>query len=527
MVQVSLGACGRSSLEPGAEGTAGDVPRPIAPLSTSRVTSRRPTLHWGLPIGVNDATLDLCLDRACTKPIGAPALVRGTSYVPATDLPTGVVYWRLHASTTADITSPTWEFTVGASTAPVDTSWGTTLDVNGDGYADLVVGVEYSAYVYLGSRSGLATASTALNNPWTCGELDCVEPPFGQSVASAGDVNGDGYADLVVGAEYSAYVYLGGPTGISTTSATTLTAPYGDDEAGQFQPVTYTDVASAGDVNGDGYADVLVGVTEYGSFGGAYVYLGGPAGLSTAPATKLKLLVDAAIPGSIAASAGDVNGDGYADVVVSDTQGVYVYLGGSGGLASEPATILTAPNGATGFGQSIACAGDVNGDGYADLVIGASGAQNEGGHVYLYLGNATGLASVPATALTAPGDVANLVLSVAGDGDVDGDGYADVAVVGGAWDGGEGHAYIYLGSATGLADGPAATLTGSDNEVSVVSGGDENGDGYDDVVVVGVGSDSWRVNVYPGSGSGIVNTPVTTLAEPTFYGDFSVFGAAD
>lgn len=136
------------------------APRPIAPLSTSRVTSRRPTLHWELPTGVTDTTVDLCLDRACTKPIGKPVDVTGTSYAPPDDLPTGVVFWRLHPSTFSNVTSPTWEFWVGARSAPVDTSWGTTLNVNGDGYADLVVGASRAgdsagaAYVYLGGPDG-------------------------------------------------------------------------------------------------------------------------------------------------------------------------------------------------------------------------------------------------------------------------------------------------------------------------------------------------------------------------------------
>jgi hypothetical protein len=104
-----------------------------SPLSTSRVTSQKPTLRWELSSGVPDVTVDLCLDRACTRPIGDSVHVTGTSYALTSPLAAGVVYWRLHPGTVANVTSPTWQFTVGHRSAAVDTSWGTTLDVNGDG----------------------------------------------------------------------------------------------------------------------------------------------------------------------------------------------------------------------------------------------------------------------------------------------------------------------------------------------------------------------------------------------------------
>jgi hypothetical protein len=153
-------------------------PRPIAPLSTSRVTRRQPTLRWALPTGIPDVTVDICSDRACMHPLGTPVHVTGTSYAPTTPLPVGVVYWRLHPSTDTSIASATWEIEVGAGDAPLDTSWGTTLDVNGDGYADVVVGaprassIQGMAYVYLGGTSGVGTTAAAtLSDPSSRDEL--------------------------------------------------------------------------------------------------------------------------------------------------------------------------------------------------------------------------------------------------------------------------------------------------------------------------------------------------------------------
>jgi hypothetical protein len=249
-------------------------PRPIAPLSTSRVTSRRPTLRWVLPDGVSGATVDLCLDRSCASPIDAPVFVSGTSYAPTADLP-------------AD---------VAIDATDVDDGIGT-----------------HSVYVYLGSSTGLASVpAVELRGGGNSG--------FGTSVASAGDVNGDGYADLIVGAPTAstaedgsagnAFVYLGGPDGLDSEPATKL-YPSGNEDFG-------ISVASAGDVNGDGYADVVVGADAYGR---AYIYLGSAVGLAATPATILRgsPIVSGTSDGgfgSLVVNVGDVNGDGYADLIV-------------------------------------------------------------------------------------------------------------------------------------------------------------------------------------------------------------------
>jgi hypothetical protein len=562
IVSVAIGmqlACGRTALEepsgPGAiagsdsgvlsesgPGSPPGVPRPIAPLSTSRVTTRRPTLRWALPSGLAAVTVDLCRDRACTRPVAPPTLVTGTSFTPSTDLPVGVVYWRLHPSTNMLVAGPTWQFDVGARSAPVDTSFGTTLDVNGDGYADVVVGARGvaayrgRAYVYVGGAGGLAAVpAVTLSGP------DQPNTTFGASVASAGDVNGDGYGDLIVGAAGaggggSAYVYLGSATGLVSVPASTVTGP--DGASGLFGSA----VASAGDVNGDGYADVLVGASGVADYTGrAYVYFGGAAGLATAPAVTLGGPDGpGAMFGVSVAGAGDVNGDGYGDLVVgadevsSYTGRVHVYLGGAGLMSGNPAETLTPPGASTGFGMAVAGAGDVNGDGYADVVVGAPDFENLAGIAYVYFGGPAGLASVPAATLPAvpfaPDKSAYVGASVASAGDVNGDGYADL-VIGAPTDAQSGgNALLYAGGPSGPApggsnwwhspDGPQAAFG-----QSVSSAGDVNGDGYADVIVGAwqVLDQSGRAYVFPGSSAGAAQAPAIVLTGPDgAMGDFGL-----
>src|SRR5262249_6340999 len=157
-------------------------------------------------------------------------------------------------------------------------------DVNGDGFEDVIVGASYysndqtiegRAYLYLGSATGLAA-----NPAWTP-ESDQANAQFGRSVATAGDVNGDGYSDVIVGVyqdsnaqlfEVRPFLYLGPASGLCSTADWTAES---DQEGAQFG----FSVATAGDVNGDGYSDVVVGAPKYTngqSTGRAYLFLGSP-----------------------------------------------------------------------------------------------------------------------------------------------------------------------------------------------------------------------------------------------------------
>ncbi len=553
---VHCGACGHACVGDTrcfAGACVAAPPRQIAPLSTATTTSQRPTFRWSLGAGVDGARLEICSTRACAT-IEQSIDAIGSSAVPTSSLAPGLHYWRLRGrsgSAAASVVGPVWEVMIGQRSAAVDASWGTFADFNGDGIADLVIGAPGATtssagriYLYLGGASGLATTPTAtINGPDGPGSF------FGSSAANAGDVNGDGYPDAIVGAQEAlsgagrTHLYLGSATGLATTPATDLNAPTGTHSFGAT-------VAGAGDVNGDGYSDVVVGAyvgTDLTDFGrhAYYLFLGSAIGLSRTPAATLPDEHYYTVShGLRVVSVGDVNGDGFGDIVAGadcapiefTTCGpgqVYLYLGSASGLATTPAIAIRGPDGANGyFGIAVANAGDVNGDGYADLAVGAhhaivtrvsgSASINLGtGRAYVYQGGPDGFSATPVTTLIGPAGLqGEFGGSVASAGDVNRDGFADVVV--GAVEqyvrGSPGHAYIYLGSASGLSTAPVATLNGPDGAGSqfgrVVFGvGDVNRDGFPDLAVAS-SSELAVVHIYVGGVSGTAALPALTLTSP-------------
>jgi hypothetical protein len=414
-------------------------------------------------------------------------------------------------------------------------------DVNGDGYDDVLVADNAfdeqrgKVYLYLGSPAGLAAEPA-----WTkAGENSAVPEDygdqFGSAVASAGDVNGDGYDDVIVGAigfgsneRGKAYLYLGSQSGLSSTEAWSKTGVGWGREYGAA-------LAGAGDVNGDGYDDVLVGapdVVDSSYVGEAYLYFGNPDGISAEPDWTVNQAGDpynAFRFGAALAGAGDVNHDGYADVIVGapgidpgyppyNVPGkVFLYLGSAGGPSTSPDWVAEAETSYDQFGLALAGVGDLNGDGYDDVVVGAPyyTDPHSPGKIYVYQGSPAGLATT--AAWTAQGDdlQTHLGSSVAGPGDVNGDGLDDFFV--GAYTafdlyGNLGKIYLFNGSPNGaygsLSGAWMASGRSADDYfgVSVAGAGDVNGDGYADLIAGALGSQG-RARVYFG-GMGLPPVPL-------------------
>jgi hypothetical protein len=330
---------------------------------------------------------------------------------------------------------------------------------------------------------------------------------FGIAIEGPGDVNDDGLDDLVIGQPDGAglgRLYVGASGGSAITSViTTVYSP-----AGAVSDYFGIAISHAGDVDGNGEADLVIGApgdVRYGSAAGtAYVLYGqGTSYSATLDEVDSPGTVDSDLVGLSVAGIDDLDGDGFDDVAVgserfdssgvSDAGGVRVYRGGSGGIDVTPAYTLYASDVFPGqfFGTAVARAGDVNADGYADLVVGAptkSITDTVDGAVYVYYGGAS-TPTEQIIASDAPAPSMAFGTAVAGAGDVDADGFDDV-IVGAYLDGGtRSEAYVYRGGSGGLDTAPLAALTAPDSSsnewfgYSVAGVGDTNADGYDDVLV--------------------------------------------
>lgn len=434
-------------------------------------------------------------------------------------------------------------------------------DVNGDGFDDVIVGApgwdggdpqEGAAFVFLGSANGVVGTDPTTAHAWI--ESNQAFAQLGTVPQSrVGDVNGDGFDDIIVGAHFyddsyvdpvfgllgvtgAAFVFNGSASGITGTDPTTSDAWI---RANQFSSDLGTFVSGAGDVNGDGFADVLVGVPGHGtpfppsippnqrsgSFGAALVFHGGPAGIvgtgfDDADSVLLSYedtgLPQPTIYGTIGmvAGAGDVNGDGFDDIVCGGSE-ISLFLGSVGGIVGTDllAAQRIAPAGPFGFtvpGFSVvAAAGDINGDGFADILASTPFRELEIFHstaegvAYAFLGGPSGLGATNTTEAHATfwGDIgaAWVGLSLAGAGDVDGDGYDDVLIGAREYPGSlnsEGVVYLFRGGPLGIVTDSlldadlrleskqsGAMVLGNNIAFDVSGAGDVNGDGLADVIV--------------------------------------------
>jgi len=444
--------------------------RLVAPLagagtgSVHAAAAGQPTLRW--KSSPQAQTYQLQVDDSCdaaatcdfpSPEIDETALVM-TSFVPASPLPASSTapfnrpyYWRVRACSGASCGewSQTRHFVVGQDLA-------LNRDINGDGYPDFLVGAPESlsgngqAFLYMGGPRLPSAANKVISSAITLDGL-------GVAVAMAGDVNGDGYGDFLVRSVGNSenvgtqvgrvLLFFGGPT-LSDRPDIVFEGGAPDDENGSM--------AGCGDLNGDGYDDIAFGAVDIDADHHAIepsrveIHFGGPAMASSPPLVlygdSQPIVTDPVFGASILAdffgssvsAAGDVNGDGYPDLIVGAHQGVpggkgRIYYGGPG-MDATPDVVLEYPTAQTAgglYGFSVTGLGDINGDGFADVAVGAPGADAFPppiGRVYIYFG---GLEphTTPDIVLEGSHGGEWFGTMVAPLGDVDHDGYPDLAVM--------------------------------------------------------------------------------------------------
>ncbi|WP_369169343.1 FG-GAP-like repeat-containing protein [Streptomyces sp. R28] len=363
-------------------------------------------------------------------------------------------------------------------------------DFNGDGYPDLAIGAPGttvntqagagSVSVLYGSASGLSTSRRQVLKGPGVPEPEAWEGLYGTNLQSA-DLDGDGYADLLSSLKayvmdledgYAVEVNWGGPKGLSATSTRLTWAPQGPWK-GQF---------TVGDVDGDKHPDLVtlsndnwMGEHPDGTDNGDGTVFHGPFGRDGRPAKKDYFRINPEDPQNYQAiTAGDVNGDGVADLAVqstfvdeSDSRGVELLLGSADGFTYKG--LLKDAQGRIIGGEDVEI-GDLNKDGYGDIVVGHSNDSydsdvelpTKGGALAVVHGGPNGVsttrkpvwinqdtAGVPGAA--EHGDGMGSGLSI---GDTNGDGYLDVAtgLPGEDFDGltDAGTVLVLRGSANGL-----------------------------------------------------------------------------
>ncbi len=354
---------------------------------------------------------------------------------------------------------------------------------------------------------------------------------FGEQTAGLGDINHDGYDDFAVILPSKGYVkvYQGGPRIVEQT----LHPLEGTD----FTLSTLSHIRSAGDIDNDGFDDVLITspsmyLPSLRAAGAVFVFYGSPTGLKATPdqvifgdSADLRL-------GSDVDTVGDINHDSYNDIVVGaegwndGTGEVRLYLGSATGLFTTPIWVWRGENKGDWFGHAVAGAGDLNNDNEPDFAVGApfADAGDGRGKVYIFYGTPNLWELEVGAVLIGKMLQSYYGLSIRLNGDVNNDGFSDLIISAPDADGSQGNTgrvELWLGSEQGINDDPnAEPMWAFDGEsdsahlgFSIAFLGDVNWDGYDDVAIGAPHHSSddkverGKVYIFFGKKGGFSNTP--------------------
>lgn len=417
-------------------------------------------------------------------------------------------------------------------------------DFNNDGFDDIAIGAPYddttgtdggAVYIFYGDDVDAAPTGTIdLSTADAKLRSEAAGDYVGTSLDS-GDFNADGYDDLVIGAPGESSVTAGaGAAYIVYGKSDQFTSISLEDANTKIFGLTASDsagaaVASVGDVNGDTYHDIIIGAAGRDdggpSSGAAYLIYGETSGIIDTTLSSADVIFTGENENDFAGysvdGAGDINGDDYDDVIIgaygdnagaNDAGAAYIMYGGTGDTALSSIDLASADVKVTGEAASDAAGwqvrggGDVNADGYDDMLISAyledTGGTNAGA-VYVVYGQADAHASGSLSSAVkflgeTAGDEAGYSISL--DGDINGDGYADM-VIGAIYDDSNatdaGSAYVVYGQADNFttmdlsfADVMVQGNAANDNLGTMVSVGDINGDRMSDLILGAIGEDA-------------------------------------
>ncbi len=422
-------------------------PKLLRPLSGSVMSTARPAIRWRLIPGLIGARVELCLDRTCTIPVPniGPTDVDGNEFIPPSDLPSGTVFFRIASRTnrTRGLTqSPVWQMRIPRTVVPImgtqiaDSAIRTDADLDGNGMADVVFDstqgmLSRKIRVIFGTRSPMSMALEPLPTIIPTASPDLV-----------GDLNGDGFVDFAAQVANGVQVIFGRINASENPLSTALIAlPAGLTPTSGFG----ARLSGAGDLNGDGFGDMIIGAHRAAAGGvlqaGQAHILFGAATLpaSVQPAFLQGTSLDEQLGFALSAADFFEAGAQIPSVLLSAPQGMLNPPGNlriakwnsMGSMLAQVGLVnLAGAANPAHFGTSMALMGDNNGDGRADLIVGAPDFQQVGiplGTVrwqpgpLVAGGNPTRSLEVGAMGQPIGSNVAHL-------GDVDGDGFGDLAL---------------------------------------------------------------------------------------------------